>query len=80
LYERMKILSGYINDIGKGLDKANTSYNKAVRSMETRVLPAARRFEDLGAVSGPEIPAIEPVEATPQLLSTSELTSEEGEA
>jgi len=80
LYERMRILSGYINDVGKGLDKANTSYNKAVRSMETRVLPAARRFEDLGAVSGPDIPAIEPVEATPQLLSTSELTSEEGEA
>ncbi|MEE9259441.1 MAG: DNA recombination protein RmuC [Nitrospinaceae bacterium] len=67
VYERMKVLIDHLNDIGKGLEKANTSYNKAVGSLEARVLPAARRFKDLGAVSGNDIPVVEPIESTPRI-------------
>jgi len=64
LYERMARLADYLGDIGKGLDKARDSYNEAVGSLERMVLPAARRFKDLGAGSDKEVPPIKPVEVT----------------
>lgn len=72
LYDRMKTLAEHIGDIGKGLEKANAAYNKAVGSMEARVLPAARRFKDLGAATGAEVPLVQPVETTPRALAVPE--------
>ena len=73
LYDRMRTLAEHLTEVGKGLEKANTAYNSAVGSMEARVLPAARRFKDLGAASGAEIPVIQPVETTPRALNVLEL-------
>ena len=72
LYERMRTLAEHLMDIGKGLEKANTAYNSAIGSMEARVLPAARRFKDLGAASGAEIPLIQPIETAPRALTAPE--------
>jgi len=72
LYERMRTLAEHLMDIGKGLEKANTAYNSAIGSMEARVLPAARRFKDLGAASGAEIPLIQPIETAPRVLNAPE--------
>jgi DNA recombination protein RmuC len=69
LYERMGILVEHITDVGRGLEKANTAYNSAVGSMEARVLPSARRFKDLGAAPGAEIPPVQPIETTPRTLT-----------
>lgn len=69
VYERMKTLADHLNDIGRGLEKANTSYNKAVGSLEARVLPAVRRFKDLGAVSGADIPIVESIESGPRIAN-----------
>ena len=76
LYERMRTLAGHISDIGSGLEKASGAYNSAVGSLETRVLPAARRFKELGAGSGDEITAIEPVDTQPRQLTVPELKKE----
>lgn len=76
LYDRMKVLAEHLTGIGKGLEKANAAYNSAIGSMETRVLPAARRFKELGAASGDDIAVVEPVETTPRALSAPELTEE----
>lgn len=73
LYERMRILANHIADIGKGLEKANAAYNSAVSSLETRVLPAARKFKDLGAATGNEIPFLSPVETSPRALNAPEI-------
>lgn len=72
LYERMRIMAEHIADIGKGLEKANAAYNKAVGSMESRVLPAARRFKDLGAATGGEIQVLSPIETSPRTLADQE--------
>jgi DNA recombination protein RmuC len=76
LYERMRTLAEHLMDIGKGLEKANTAYNSAIGSMEARVLPAARRFKDLGAASGAEIPLIQPIETAPRALTAPEPTED----
>ena len=76
LYERMRTLAEHIADIGGGLEKANTAYNQAVGSIESRVLPAARRFKELGAASGSEIVTIEPVDTQPRQLAIAEVKKE----
>jgi len=76
LYERMRTLAGHISDIGSGLEKASGAYNSAVGSLENRVLPAARRFKELGAASGDEIAVIEPVDTQPRQLTILELKKE----
>ncbi len=62
LYERMAVLTEHLNDVGQALGKSVLSYNKAVGSLETRILPAARRFKELGVSSEKEIPRLDPVE------------------
>jgi hypothetical protein len=53
---------------------ATDAYNKAVASLETRVLVTARKFKDLGTTGvDDEIEELAPVEVTPRLLQASEL-------
>jgi DNA recombination protein RmuC len=73
LYDRMRTLAEHIANIGSGLEKANTAYNQAVGSIESRVLPAARRFKELGAASGSDITTIEPVDTQPRQFPIPEI-------
>ena len=49
LYERLSTLGAHMAEVGGALDRAVTSYNRAIGSLEGRVLVSARRFRDLGA-------------------------------
>lgn len=71
LYERMRTLAEHLDSVGSGLGKAVASYNKAASSLEQRVLPAARKFRELGAASGADITKLEPIERTPRQLDVS---------
>jgi len=77
LYDRMRTLAEHIGNIGSGLEKANAAYNSAVGSIESRVLPAARRFKELGAAPGAEVPLVQPIDKSPRALTAPELTKEE---
>jgi len=66
LFERMAVLAEYLSDVGASLNKSVTAYNKAVGSLEARVLPSARRFKDLGIGSEKDIPKLESLEQAPR--------------
>jgi DNA recombination protein RmuC len=66
LYERMAVLAEHMNDVGQGLGKSVSAYNRAVGSLETRILPAARRFRELGVSSDRNLPVLEPMDVVPR--------------
>jgi DNA recombination protein RmuC len=69
LHDRLRNLAGHITSVGTGLDRAVESYNKAVGSLESRVLVSARKFAELGASVADDIPQLEPIETTARALS-----------
>lgn len=62
LHERIRTFAGHLAAMGKNLGQSVDCYNKAVGSLEMRVLPAARRFQELGAAGGDEIEALEMID------------------
>jgi DNA recombination protein RmuC len=69
LHERLRLLAGHIAAVGTGLDRAVECYNKAVGSLESRVLVSARKFAELGASVAEDIPELAPIETTSRALS-----------
>jgi DNA recombination protein RmuC len=68
LHGRLRSLAGHLAEVGASLSGATAAFNRAVGSLESRVLPAARRFRDLGAATGDEIPVVEPVAEMPRTV------------
>jgi DNA recombination protein RmuC len=68
LYERISTLAGHFEDIGNAIEKAVSAYNRAVGSLESRVLPSIRRFRELGATGAEEIPVLEQIDQKPRGL------------
>jgi DNA recombination protein RmuC len=76
LHGRLAKLSSLLSTLGTRLNSAVKAYNETVGSYESRVIPAARRFEDHGAASaGRELPQLEQV--TTSARSVARLEGEE---
>jgi DNA recombination protein RmuC len=69
LHDRLRLLASHIAAVGSGLDRAVECYNKAVGSLESRVLVSARKFSELGTSVAEDIPELEPIETTARALS-----------
>jgi len=80
LYDRIGIFLEHFQAVGDSLKGAVKSYDNAQRSMETRLLVSARRFKELGAASGKEIPELTPVDETPRALEAPEKELKEQES
>lgn len=76
LYERISTVSGYLNGLRGSLEKSVEFYNKLTGTIETRLLPSARRFKELGATAEPEIPVAQLIEKTTRELQAPELQVE----
>jgi DNA recombination protein RmuC len=61
VYKRLAVFGEHLGRLGKSLGSSVDSFNKAVGSLEQQVLPAARRFPELGLRVNREIDPIEPV-------------------
>lgn len=71
LHGRLGVLVGHFESLRRGLEQAVAAYNRAVGSFESRVAPAARRFEELGATTA-ELPPAEPVDKAPRPVAAGE--------
>lgn len=72
LHERLGNLGGHLDKLGRSLRTSVESYNRAVGSLESRVLVSARSFSELG-VTEAELSGPAPVTETPRALTSAEL-------
>ncbi len=49
LFDRVSAFAGHLGKVGGGINSALSAYNKAIGSLETRVLVSARKLKDLHA-------------------------------
>ncbi|HEY2310288.1 MAG TPA: DNA recombination protein RmuC [Gaiellaceae bacterium] len=73
LYGRLATLTEHFAKVGRGLDTAVRSYNETVGSLETRVLPSARKFRDHGISPASELAELPLVERTVRPVTAPEL-------
>ena len=71
LYKRLAVFGEHLGKLGKSLGNSVESFNKAVGSLEQQILPAARRFPELGLRVNREL---EPIESIDTLARTPRLT------
>lgn len=77
LYERLATMADHWGSVGKNLGEAIGAYNKAVGSLETRVLSSARKFRDLQAApEGKEIRDLTPIDTAARALQAPEMLVE----
>ncbi|MDD2857734.1 MAG: DNA recombination protein RmuC [Candidatus Nanopelagicales bacterium] len=77
LHHRLATMAAHFARVGSSLDAAVANYNKAVGSLETRVLVTARQFGDLGTGDAPlEPPTL--LHTTSRPLSAPELIADVG--
>ena len=70
LYDRVCAFTDHLEKIGPALDNAAKAYNNAIGSFESRILPAGRRLEELGAKGNKELPSsLDSADQTPRDLS-----------
>jgi DNA recombination protein RmuC len=77
LYDRVRTMGRHFEKVRRGLVQATEAYNDTVGSLERRVLPAARKFEELGAAAGDDIATLEPIDQHPRALTAPELLTQE---
>ena len=73
MHDRIRIFAGHLANVGKSLDKSVDAYNRAVSSLESRILPTARRFEELGANGGSPIDQPQSVDAASKRITSVDL-------
>lgn len=77
LYERLSTLGDHMGRLGKSLDGAVDSFNKAAGSLEGRVLVTARRFKELEAAPNKDIKPLEQIEHTTRVIQVPEFQSDD---
>ena len=64
LYHRLATFTDHLSKIGKSLTSSVQHFNKAVGSLDTRILPSARKFTEMGISSEKPIESLSQIETT----------------
>ena len=72
LFDRVYKFAEHFEGIGEALGRAVESYNAAAGSLERRLMSSARKFQELGAASGEELPEVETLDEKPRALAIPE--------
>ena len=74
LYKRLGTMGKHFTQLRKSLESTVDCFNQTAGALESRVLPGARRFRDMGAVSeGEDLPTVTAIDRTPKALLNVEL-------
>jgi DNA recombination protein RmuC len=76
IYARIGVFGRHVADLGKALRKSVDAYNEAIGSLEGRILPTARRFEQVGIAPAHErLPELAQVTEEPRRLTAPEFSA-----
>jgi len=62
MYARLTTFADHLARLGRSLDSSVDAFNKAVGSYDSRVLPGARKFSELGVTGSNKPPKVEQIE------------------
>ena len=68
LYGRLGVFVSHLNKVGRQLGSSVDNYNRAIASLERKVLPGARKFVELGIHPKRELESPEALESVPRSL------------
>jgi DNA recombination protein RmuC len=77
LYSRLATMTEHFAKVGRGLETAVRSYNETIGSLETRVLPSARKFKEHGIAPAGELAPLNVVDRSVRPVSAAELHAPE---
>ena len=67
IYDRLFVVIGHFVKLGKSIDQSVGNYNKAMNSVDSRLMVTARKFESLESASSEQLPDINQIEKRPNL-------------
>lgn len=67
IYDRLSVVIGHFVKLGKSIDQSVGNYNKAMNSVDSRLMVTARKFESLESASSEHLPDINQIEKRPNL-------------
>jgi len=73
LYERIRVMAMHFEEVARVLMRSVEAYNKAVGSLESRVLVTARRLKDKGITTPEEVPELATIDQTARPIGAPEL-------
>jgi DNA recombination protein RmuC len=74
LYERLATMTEHLESVGRNIKQAADGYDRFIGSLETKVLPSARRFKELGVTSPKDVGDPEPLNLSVRRVRKNELT------
>lgn len=78
LYKALRTYASHVNKVGKGLESAVRAHNDAIASLEGRVLPPARKLENLGpGAELDKVGEVQAIETAVNRITKPELTQPE---
>jgi DNA recombination protein RmuC len=73
LYDRIRVMAVHFEEVARGLMRSVDAYNRAVGSLESRVLVTARRLKDKGISAPEELPELDTIDQTARPIGSPEL-------
>ncbi len=73
LYQRLAVFSEHLSKLGKSIETSTKHFNNAVGSFDTRILPSARKFKELGINEKKSISQPEQIETATRSLESTEI-------
>lgn len=76
LYKRIIDMGSHFTKVGRSLSSAVESYNKAVGTLESRVMVSARKFKTLGVKKNEDLKTLEAIDRIPRQIQAEEMAGE----